>query len=144
MEDNSKPNGQEPDPDGRGDAPKRDYEVGYCKPPKETQFPKGNPGGGRKKGSLSLKTDLLAELSERRIITEDGKKRKLTQQRILLKAQMKKGMKGDTRAGDMILSMVLRLIGPDGEAAHVEALPVADLEILEAYVQRIIAEKTKS
>jgi len=46
--------------------PSGEYEVGFCKPPKEHQYSKGTSGNlkGRPKGAKNLKTDLLEELGE--------------------------------------------------------------------------------
>lgn len=119
-----------------GAKPPRDYEVGYGKPPKATQFAKGNRRGGRTKGALSLKTDLLRELAERVVITEDGKKRSLTKQQILVKAQVQKGMKGHVGAGAYVTGLILKIIGPDGETKHEVAIPEADYGIIEAFIRR--------
>jgi hypothetical protein len=143
MDDNSQSDGQEPRSERNG-APKRDYEVGKGKPPKHTQFKKGNPGGRRPKGARGLKTDLIAILGQRRTITENGKKRTLTKQQIMLEAQVNKSMRGHVGAGAYLIGLTLKLIGPDGDAREVEALPTSDLEILNEYVQQILAERSQS
>jgi hypothetical protein len=143
MDDNSESEGQEPRSEGNGGLPGRDYEVGKGKPPKHTQFKKGNPGGRRPKGARGLKQDLIAIVGERRTITENGKKRRLTKQQILLEAQFNKAMRGHVGAGAYILGLILKLIGPDGDAREVEALPTPDLEILNEYVNQILAERAK-
>lgn len=95
-----------------------DYEVGYGKPPKGAQFQKGQSGNsaGRPKGTKNLKTDLLEELQERVLVREAGGERQLSKQRALLKSITAKAIKGDTRAANIILSMVLRVLeeDPDG------------------------------
>ena len=50
----------------------KDYEVGYRKPPKHTQFKEGQSGNpaGRPKGTNNLKTDLIEELGEQILIRE--------------------------------------------------------------------------
>jgi hypothetical protein len=66
---------------------KKDYDVGYCKPPKEGQFQKGQSGNakGRPEGSKSWKT-LLEEVGRERItIIERGKPKRITKKKGIAK-----------------------------------------------------------
>ena len=52
------------------------YEVGYGKPPKDSQFKEGQSGNpkGRKKNSRNLKTDLTKILQKRISVREGDRK----------------------------------------------------------------------
>ncbi|MEO5938315.1 MAG: DUF5681 domain-containing protein [Sphingomonas sp.] len=116
----------------------RDYEVGYKKPPLHTRFQTGdkNPRRrtGRSKGVRNLKTDLLEELAERIPINEGDRKVRITKQRALIKSQCVKGIKGDSRAANAILNLVLRLTGTDEGAP--EPLSDVDQAILDDFLGR--------
>ena len=88
------------------------YEVGYRKPPRATQFKKGRSGNprGRPKGALNLATDLAAELSEKVTVREDGRSRPISKQRALIKSLMAKALKGDTRAVAAVLALHARVV----------------------------------
>lgn len=121
----------------------REYDVGYGRPPKHTQFQKGQSGNpkGRKKGARGIKTDLRAELSERVEITENGKKVRLTKQRLVLKQLGAKAAKGDVRAIDKLVDLAISLLGPDDETqTSAAALPKEDKEILDRFVDRKIED----
>jgi hypothetical protein len=83
--------------DGEG---KRDYEVGYGKPPKAHRFKpeqSGNPKG-RRKGQPNLKTFIVQEMGRRQWVTVDGKRRLLSNREIAVLAQINKARKGDDKA----------------------------------------------
>ena len=64
-----------------------DYDVGYGKPPKTNQFPKGQSGNpeGRPKHTRNLKTDLLEELNEEIPIRDGTRIKHVTKQRALVR-----------------------------------------------------------
>jgi hypothetical protein len=88
------------------------YKVGYGKPPKTTRFKKGKSGNprGRPKGSLNLATDLTAELGEHITVREDGRPRKVSKQRALIKSLMAKALQGDIRAMASLLALYARIV----------------------------------
>jgi hypothetical protein len=113
--------------------------VGYGHPPAASRWKNGQSGNpsGRKKGSLNLATDLVAELSEIIQINEGGSPRKITKQRALLKSLAARGIQGDAKAANLILGLMMKLLEPDrsAEAAPVD-LSANDEAILEAYLRR--------
>ncbi len=118
---NEPPGSEEP---GNGEE-RRDYEVGYKKPPRETQFQKGQSGNpnGRPKGSNNFKTDLAAELNERVRITEGGETKLLTKQQALIKRTMEKAFKGDMRAIEALVKW--RGLDLEEDASEVEVAPLS-------------------
>jgi hypothetical protein len=89
-----------------------DQKVGYGRPPKSGQFKRGKSGNpkGRPKGSLGLATDLSAELNEQITIREDGRQRRVSKQRALIKSLMAKALQGDVRANTALLALYARVI----------------------------------
>lgn len=123
----------------------RDYEVGYGRPPKHSQFKKGQSGNpkGRKKGARGLKTDLRAELSERIEVTESGKVLKLTKQRLMVKQLAAKALKGDVRAIGKLADLTIALLGPEDQGPKTtSSLPAEDEAIIADWMQRINGGKS--
>ena len=116
-----------------------EYKVGYRKPPKSGQFKRGKSGNpkGRPRGSLKLATDLAAELNEQITVREDGRARRVSKQRALIKSLMAKALQGDVRANAAILALYARVITdlPDDQD-H----PVGDseLQILRRFAPRLL------
>lgn len=85
-----------------------DYEVGFGKPPKETQFKKGQSGNpkGRPKNRMNLGTALEAVFSMKVTITENGKTRKVPYAEAFVRQLAVKGLHGSTRDQLSILKAV--------------------------------------
>lgn len=78
------------------------YEVGYGKPPREHQFPKGksgNPAGsrGRKRGPSSFTEAMKAALLKKQTVIIDGKRRRMTRFEIMLEGLSGSAMQGDAQ-----------------------------------------------
>lgn len=118
-----------------------DYDVGFGKPPKDTQFRKGRSGNprGRPKGTKNLKTDLTEELQELISVREGNTRKTISKQRAMLKSLIAKAVQGDTRAVNTVLQMLNRLVLAD-EATEAD-IPLAadDLAVLESYKARVAA-----
>ena len=124
---------------GRSKIDRDDYAVGYGRPPKHTRFKPGHSGNpkGRPKGTMNLKTDLMEELSERISVSEGGKSKKLSKQRALLKSLVAKAItKGDARAANILLNLMVRLFDVSAEAREEDLISEDDLAILENFIAR--------
>jgi hypothetical protein len=76
-----------------------DYEVGYGKPPKATQFKKGQSGNkkGRPKKSRNFTTLLTEELDEVMTIREGNIKKRITARQLMAKTVVRAAINGDVR-----------------------------------------------
>jgi Family of unknown function (DUF5681) len=120
------------------------YRIGYGKPPKATQFKKGKSGNprGRPKGRRNLATDLAAELNEHVTVLEEGRSRRISKQRALIKSLMAKALQGDVRATTAFLALYARVITeiPEEQA---DALETDELQILRRFVPRLLKSISK-
>ena len=116
-----------------------DHEVGYRKPPKHSQFKKGQSGNpkGRPKGSKNLRTDLQEELQEKVMVTERGRQRAVSKQRAMVKTIMSKALGGDARTLAILSDLAMRLLDQEDETAKVSLLSADDQAILEDFETRI-------
>jgi uncharacterized protein DUF5681 len=122
--------GQEnpPNPD------KDDYKVGYKKPPEHSRFQKGQSGNknGRPKGTKNLKTDLVEVLREKITIRQGERTMKVTKQRGFVLSLVAKALKGDSRASNVLLTVIGRIIDPDSGLNMEPALTAEEREVLES------------
>jgi hypothetical protein len=120
------------------------YDVGYGKPPRRSQFKRGQSGNpsGKRRGVRSLRLDLVQELSEEVRVSENGKIRQLTKQQLVIKALVTKAAKGDTRAIAKCLDITLQLVGiaPD-EGDSGTPLSADDAAVMAAAIARAIRNK---
>lgn len=110
-----------------------DYEVGYGKPPRHTQFQPGRSGNprGRPRGARGLRAELKAELDERVTIVEEGKSKRVRKLRVVIKALTARAAKGNVAAADKLLSLLIQAEGFEDQRPAKRALSQADQQILD-------------
>lgn len=98
-------------------ASDQDYDVGYGKPPKHSQFKPGQSGNpkGRPNGSKSLSTLLRNALNERIEVNKGGKRLKRSKLDIAIEQLVNKAAGGDIKAFIQLSQHLIRL--EDAEAA---------------------------
>jgi hypothetical protein len=113
--------------------------VGYGRPPKANQFKPGKSGNpkGRPKGSLNLVSDLAAELGEQITVREDGRTRRISKQRALIKSLLAKGIQGEVRAAAAILALYAR-VNIDSADDGSTSIDDAELAILRRFAPRLL------
>jgi len=123
-----------------------DYEVGFGRPPRHTQFKPGESGNpkGRPKGTKNLATDLSEELAEKIVVNEGGKQLKISKQRAMIKSLLAKALKGDTRAATVLLKLLIDAEQATTKNAVVEALSEDDQAILARFAERVLKNSTQS
>ena len=120
----------------------QNYTVGYKKPPKKTQWKKGQSGfpSGRPKGSIRLpdfNKALAKKLSETVTVVKNGKSRKMTKLDAGLEQFVNKLARGDAAAFKVLLGLKA------GLADHGPAAAAALEDRTEAVRARIAARLNK-
>lgn len=117
---------------------KKEYEVGYKRPPREYQFKPGQSGNpkGRPKKNKSFVEDIKDEMNELIQIQEQGKIKKITKQTALVKRLITDALSGKASASKLLLPV---LLSKDFEEKDFEEdLSQEDQAILEDYIKRRI------
>lgn len=105
-----------------------DYPVGRGKPPRHTQFKKGQSGNpaGRPKKSRTLQNEIEDELLSKVTVKENGKSIRVTKGRLLIKAVAAKAISGDVKSATMIVDLMWKLASQQGiDLAATGLAPVA-------------------
>jgi len=116
------------------------YEVGYCKPPKETRFKPGQSGNpkGRPRGARNLRTAVREALQEKIEIREGGRTRRVSKMDAIIQVTLNKGLKGDPKglAAIVQLARLTGLMDEEPDTAANENLAAQDQAILEDFLAR--------
>jgi Family of unknown function (DUF5681) len=117
---------------------KKEYAVGYGKPPQATRFKAGQSGNpsGRPKGTRNLATDLHEELNEKITVREGTATRSISKQRAVVKSLMNAALKGDTRATAQITALIDRYMEKVEREKAEQVLGAEDQAILERFQAR--------
>ena len=104
-----------------GSRPKKEYEVGYGKPPVATRFKEGRSGNpnGRppKKFAQELNPGKILQLvdNEEIVVKINGKRKSMPKAEIYFRQLFTKAIKGDLTAARLIAKMAARYFGPEAE-----------------------------
>jgi len=119
----------------------RNYEVGYGKPPAKSRFRKGLSGNpkGRPQGSKNLSTLLDDALNEPVVVTENGKRRRITKREAVLKQLVNKAASGNPRAIQLLLGDMRLVEGREQDSTQGVLFDEADREVIRQLYQRFRA-----
>ena len=87
---------------------KTDYKVGYKRPPLHTRFRKGQSGNprGRPRGSKNFSTLLAEALNEPVVVTEDGRRRRISKRELGFKQLANKFAMAEAQATKILLGLM--------------------------------------
>jgi hypothetical protein len=110
-----------------------DYEVGYKKPPKHSQFKKGQSGNprGRPRGAKNMTTLLGEALDEKVIVTDNGRRRKVSKREIIVTQLVNRSAQADLKAMQILLGMVQEIERRTGASNEPTSLSEADRQVLQ-------------
>ena len=118
-----------------------DYEVGYGKPPRHTRFKKGQPSANpRGRPRKDMATLLFEGLNKKVVVTENGRRRRITLREAITRQLINQSASADLRATKMLLDMI-----KDAEKQAAAAPPPepstrftkADEEVIETLIERL-------
>jgi hypothetical protein len=112
------------------------YDVGYRRPPKETQFVAGKSGNpnGRPKGSRPLGAVLRDIIRQKIAVTENGKTRRIATLEVMLRRLVNDAIRSDVKAMKLLLSLVDRYAESPEAELRLDELLVEDQTILAKFL----------
>jgi hypothetical protein len=119
-----------------------EHDVGYTRPPKQTQFKPGHSGNpkGRPKHARSFMTELLDELNEEIPVSEGNRTITVSKQKAIVKILVGAALGGDVRTAVLLASLSIRK--GNHRADDEETDPAADdRDIVEAFLSRELKRK---
>ena len=119
---------------------KRDYEVGYGRPPEHSRFKPGKSGNtkGRPKGRRNVRTVVEDVLSQRITIREGDRTRSLSKLDGVVLTVVNKALHGDVKMLPPLISLLrsVGLINEVTEPTSTEPVTANDSEIIADFLRR--------
>lgn len=118
-----------------------EYEVGYKKPPKRSQFKPGESGNrkGRPKRETNVGSAIVRELAVKISVRENNVTKKLTKAQAMAKNVVQKAMSGDMKAVSQLVKLMPKQFEVPASAeqgASAAEISSAEKEVLERFVAR--------
>lgn len=123
--------------------PKRDYEVGRGKPPKHSQFRKGQSGNpsGRPRGAKNVDTLLIKALNEKVELFHQGERRQFSKREVIVTQLINKAAKGDLPAMKLVFDMANEIERRADTPSQPATLSDADRQMLQFARDRRVADE---
>lgn len=137
---------------------KKEYEVGYGKPPKDNRFKKGcsgNPAGRKKKAiPISLEEAIKLELNKEMTLTnKDGIKEKISLYSLLARSLVQDAIKNDGNSRKLLLQSknifkcnipeAIRFIDERNNPVKVEETPEEHIEIMKELLHKELDRRAR-
>ena len=125
---------------------KRDYKVGYGKPPATSRFKKGKSGNpkGRPKGSRNFASDLKVVLNTMVKVTEDGEQKTVTSQLAIMMQLRAQALNGNPKAMDKIITLAKELGVEEAARGAEHKLTTYDENILDRFAADLLEEAKRN
>ena len=117
----------------------KNYEVGYGKPPKRTQFPKGSSGNpkGRPKGDKNLFTIVQRAVRERVTVKTQGRTIRMSKLEACMHQLANKAASGDLKAIREFLYWSQVFAGFDKDSELMSTFSENDKPVIESILSRL-------
>lgn len=113
--------------------------AGYCSPPQNTRFKKGQSGNpqGRPKGSLNVATVFMKTLREKIVVNENGRRKTVSKLEAAVKQLVNKAASGDQRSIQLLVDLARDAEGKQSiTGAQESVLSSVDQEIMDDILKR--------
>jgi hypothetical protein len=115
------------------------YTVGYRKPPRQTQFKKGQSGNpnGRAKGTKNLATLIMSALNKPVVVIQNGRRKSITKLQAMTTQLANKGASGEPKATQLLMGMIQLFEARPEALGQKEVVADADRQIMQQLFTRI-------
>ncbi len=115
-----------------------DYEIGYSKPPRDSQFKKGQSGNpkGRPRGVRNFKTELIEVINSKVKVNRNGKKQKISAKYAVFLKLTEKSLSGNVPAIRTLIEL-MRTYDEEEIDLAAAALSNEDAKIIERFTKQI-------